>query len=549
MRLRFALPARDIEWAPLLLRFSAVAAGAFFIAADPAASLDPTPLRVGISPVGSAGALIGLTVTGVVHAFAPRITIMGNSLDEVILPFDLILVSLLVRSTSPEASVFYLYFPLVLAWSTVGMGIWRGFVAGVLAAAVFAIVAGPSVEASALVYGGFILPLFGAVCGAAQWTRRRRLNDQLRRARAVQEQLRQVQRTHVAMAAMAPLQLHARVEGFLDLAVDLTQADVAAAALLDEDGAPVVRGVRNLERAVWGERRLSPEGGLARRLLSEGTPLATEDAAADPSWTEVFNGAGVRAAAAVPFRIQGQVIGFSLVGRRDGRRFRVEDLQSLTLLADETAVILHDGQVQEQLRELLYSAVRTLVAALEAKDPYTRGHSQRVSSTAVAIATALGLSAAEVEHIRLAGLLHDIGKIATPEDILRKTGPLTPEERAVVNQHAERGAAILAEMRPFRPLAELVLSHQESYDGSGYPDGVAAEAIPIGARIIRVADAFDAIISDRPYRRGKPLAQAADELRQMAGRALDPEVVETFLRVLITKPPFDIQLRMWRERS
>jgi putative nucleotidyltransferase with HDIG domain len=538
-----------VEWAPLLLRFTAVATGAFFILTDPAASLDPTPLRIGVAPAVSAAALAGLTLTGLILAFAPRITIMGTSLDEVLLPFDLILVSLLVRATSPESSVFYLYFPLVLAWSTVGVGIWRGMVAGVLAAAVFAIVAGPSVEESAIVYGALVLPLFGAVCGAAQWTRRRRLNDQLRRAHAAQEQLRQMQRTQMAMAAMAPLQLHARVEGFLDLVVDLTEADVAAAVLVDEEGAPVVRGVRHLERREWEARRFPPEEGLAKRMLTEGTPLTTEDAGADPLWTAVFDGAPIHSAAAVPLRIQSQVIGFALVGRRNGGRFRADDLASLTLLADESAVILHDGQIQEQLRELLYSAVRTLVAALEAKDPYTRGHSQRVAGAAVAIATELGLDPAEVEHIRLAGLLHDIGKIATPEDILRKMGPLTPEERVVVNQHAERGAAILAEMRPFRPLAELVLSHQESYDGSGYPDGLAGEAIPIGARIIRVADAFDAIISDRPYRRGKPLTQATDELRQMAGRVLDPEVVEVFLRVLATKPPFDIQLRMWRERS
>ncbi|MGH2453850.1 MAG: HD-GYP domain-containing protein [bacterium] len=549
MKLRLAGFFQEIEWAPLLLRFGAVAAGALFILIDAAAPLDPTPLRASVAPGVSALALAGLSLTGVILAFAPRVAIMGSPLDEIVLPFDLILVSLLVRSTSPEASVFYLYFPLVLAWSTVGMGLWRGFVAGVLAAAVFAIVAGPSIEERALFFGGLVLPLFGAVCGAAQWTRRRRLNEQLRRARAAQEQLRQLKRAHVAVAALAPLQLHARVEGFLDLAVDLAQADVAAAALLDEEGVPVVRGVRNLGGREWEMRRLPVEEGLAGRILSEGAALTTEDAGADPAWRALFDGVSIRAAAAVPFSIQGQVIGFSLVGRRNGGRFRSEDLQSLTLLADETAVILHDGQIQAQLRDLLYSAVRTLVAALEAKDPYTRGHSQRVSGTAVAIATERGLPAQEVEQIRLAGLLHDIGKIATPEEILHKNGPLTPQERSVVNQHAERGAAILGEMRPFRPLAELVLSHQESFDGSGYPDGLAGEAIPIGARILRVADAFDAMISDRPYRRGKPMAQATDELRQMAGRVLDPEIVETFLRVLATKPPFEIQLRMWRERS
>ncbi|MBI3976165.1 MAG: GAF domain-containing protein, partial [Armatimonadetes bacterium] len=460
MKPRFALSVREIAWAPLVLRVTAVAAGALFILIDPAASLDPAPLRASVAPAVSVAALAGLVVTGAILAFATRVTILGSSLDEVLLPFDLILVSLLVRSTSPEASIFYLYFPLVLAWSTVGMGIWRGIVAGGLAAAVFAIVAGPSVAEGAIFAGALVLPIFGAVCGAAQWSRRRALGDQLRRARSAQKHLRRFERAQAAVAAMAPLQLRARVEGFLDLAVDLARADVAAAALIDEEGTPIVRGVRNLEGQEWEARRFAPEEGLFGRLIHDGTPLATDDAAVDPLWAAVFDGAGIHAAAAVPFRIQDRVIGFSLVGRREGGRFRAEDLASLTLLADETAVILHDGQIQEQLRDLLYSAVNTLVAALEAKDPYTRGHSQRVATTAVAIATDLGLPPQEVEHIRLAGLLHDIGKIATPEGILHKSGPLTPEERAVVNQHAERGAAILAEMRPFRPLAELVLSHQ-----------------------------------------------------------------------------------------
>jgi HD-GYP domain-containing protein (c-di-GMP phosphodiesterase class II) len=166
----------------------------------------------------------------------------------------------------------------------------------------------------------------------------------------------------------------------------------------------------------------------------------------------------------------------------------------------------------------------------------------------VAIATEIGLGAEEVERIQWASLLHDIGKIGTPEAILRKRGPLTEEERAVMNLHPERGAAILGQMSPFRALVEYVRFHQEAYDGTGYPQGLTGEAIPLGARIIRIADTFDALISDRPYRRGRTVAEAVGELQTMAGKALDPRLVDVFLRILQVKPPFEVQLRLWRER-
>jgi diguanylate cyclase (GGDEF)-like protein/putative nucleotidyltransferase with HDIG domain len=210
--------------------------------------------------------------------------------------------------------------------------------------------------------------------------------------------------------------------------------------------------------------------------------------------------------------------------------------------------VWHDrAQARRNTLDVLYSSIKILTAALGARDAGTVAHCQRVASTAVAIAMEMGLPADEVERIKLAGLLHDIGKLMIPEAILQKPSALTPAEWVVVRQHPERGAAMLQGAGPYRHLVDLILYHQESYDGTGYPDGLTGRDIPLGARIIRVADTFDAMTSDRPYRPRKTLEQAREELREMAGRALDPNVVDALLRLLETMAPLDVALTMRRE--
>jgi putative nucleotidyltransferase with HDIG domain len=210
--------------------------------------------------------------------------------------------------------------------------------------------------------------------------------------------------------------------------------------------------------------------------------------------------------------------------------------------------VWHDrAEARRDTLAVLHSSIKILTAALGARDAGTVAHCQRVASTAVALAMELGLAPDEVERIKLASLLHDIGKLMIPEAILQKPGSLTPAEWEVVRQHPERGAAMLQDAEPYRHLVDLILYHQEAYDGTGYPDGLAGRDIPLGARIIRVADTFDAMTSDRPYRPRKSLEQAKLELREMAGRALDPNVVEALLRLLQTMAPLDVALTMRRE--
>lgn len=537
----------DTTRSVLVLRLAAVGVGVLFVLVDPSAGLaGALPHRSPSGPLLLLGLLAASTVLGPLLLARARHRARAEAAW---LAADLLLVGGLTRLTAGADSVFYLYFPVVLAWSPVGTGPLRGALAGLAAAAVFSLLAGAESGLRAVVQTGVLLPLLGGVLGSARLLHRRSLLSRLEAARAARAQWQRLDRVASTVRQMAALPLETRVDRFLAELLEVGRADVGLVALLDEDGVPTVAGVRNLELREWRGRRVLPDSGVVARVLEAGEVAVTERMDLDPEWTESFAGLEVAAALALPLQIEGRPLGFALAGRYNGRRFSRDDVEALRVLAAQATVAIHDARVQEQLRDLLYSAVNTLTAALEAKDPYTRGHSQRVATSAAAIAAEMGLPPEQVEQIRLASLLHDIGKIATPEHILRKRGSLSAEERLIVNQHAERGAAILREMRPFRPLVDLVLHHQESYDGTGYPDGLAGEAIPLGARIIRVADTFDALVSDRPYRRGKSLTEAVEEVRRMAGTTLDPAVVETFLRVLATKPPFDIQLRMWREGS
>ena len=186
-------------------------------------------------------------------------------------------------------------------------------------------------------------------------------------------------------------------------------------------------------------------------------------------------------------------------------------------------------RLYQQLQRAIYQSLLGLANALEAKDPYTRGHSERVGAWGRSVAAALGLSADEIETVGQAGLLHDIGKIGVPETVIRKQGPLDADEWALMRRHPLIGAQIVAAFEFFKRGAEVIRYHHERCDGTGYPDGLAGAAIPLGARIVAVADVYDALTSDRPYRRALSHRAAVEHLVEQAGRALDEEIVAAFI--------------------
>ncbi|MEO8228141.1 MAG: HD domain-containing phosphohydrolase [Chloroflexota bacterium] len=203
-----------------------------------------------------------------------------------------------------------------------------------------------------------------------------------------------------------------------------------------------------------------------------------------------------------------------------------------TLLAIPAAVIARALRYIRQLEGETRSAVATMAQVVDDRDSSTFHHSERVASYAVSLAGELGLDQSLIELIEQAASVHDLGKIGVPDRVLLKPGPLTTDERATMWLHTQIGARILSQFHLFRSGAEIVLHHHEAFDGSGYPGGLAGDAIPLGARVVAVADAFDAMTSDRPYRRALSVDEAVDRFRIGSGRQWDPAVVSAMLRLL-----------------
>jgi putative two-component system response regulator len=194
------------------------------------------------------------------------------------------------------------------------------------------------------------------------------------------------------------------------------------------------------------------------------------------------------------------------------------------------------GGPPTSLPQAVLDTVTSLAFAIDAKDHYTQGHSQKVSAYAALIAEALEMSDAEVEEIRLGAILHDIGKVGIPENILNKNGPLNPEEWETMKAHVKFGAKILEPLTPLARVREMVLHHHEYFDGSGYPNAFAGEQIPLGARIIAIADAYDTITSDRTYKKARSAVDALAELERCANAQFDGNLVGVFVRAMRQLP-------------
>ena len=223
----------------------------------------------------------------------------------------------------------------------------------------------------------------------------------------------------------------------------------------------------------------------------------------------------------------------------ENRRLRLENLRFQlhleSLVAEKTAQLRQINadlqRANEELKRSHDMMLEALGDALDLKDAETEGHSKRVTAFTIAIARAMGLSAEEVEAIAHGAFLHDIGKMAIRDSVLRKPGPLDPEEVEEMQKHCELGYQMVRKIPFLKDAAEIVYAHQERWDGSGYPRGLKGEEIPLGARIFAIADTLDAITSDRPYRDAQSYQWAREEIERWSGRQFDPVIVRVFLNM------------------
>lgn len=321
----------------------------------------------------------------------------------------------------------------------------------------------------------------------------------------------------------------------IDSACKLMRSEKGSLMLLNHDtNELVIDASRGLSQEVIATTRVKYGEGIAGRVAQTGKSIYVENIETDVRFMRSNN---LRYTSnsfiSVPLRVKNRVIGvLNINSKEESHRFEERDVRLLTILADQAAMTLENIELYSNLQNFYLEMVQTLARAIDAKDAYTHDHADRARKYARMIGTKLNLPEVMIRHIEYAALMHDIGKIGIDETILHKPGKLTPEEREIIKRHPAIGNRIIAPVAFLSPVAPMVLYHQEWFNGQGYPEGLSGEEIPLGARIVAVIDAYDAITSDRPYRKALSREIAIEELNKGAGVQFDPKVVKAFLDIL-----------------
>jgi HD-GYP domain-containing protein (c-di-GMP phosphodiesterase class II) len=325
----------------------------------------------------------------------------------------------------------------------------------------------------------------------------------------------------------------------------LLNAEACSLFLIDERTEELVLQLSSQQDSQIEQVRMPANQGIIGEVVVTGQTIQVDDAAHDTRHYIGFDqrsGFTTRSILAVPLVARsvdlGRDRGFSetriiggleAINKKSGR-FTPEDSELLRRLANEAATVLIVAQLYNDSNELLFDVVRAITAAIDAKDPYTVGHSERVSDFSVEIAREMGLSPEEIYHLRFGSLFHDVGKIGIPDAILTKPGKLTDEEYQKMKAHPVIGSKILGHVRLFEDELNVMVEHHERLDGKGYPNGLSDGQISRTGRIVAVADVFDAMTSDRPYREAIPVDHVFDYMKSKVNIEFDKECVDALIR-------------------
>ena len=333
-----------------------------------------------------------------------------------------------------------------------------------------------------------------------------------------------------------------------ELVLDRILANVKKVVYHEATNIMLIEGdVVRVVRRQGDEKYISAAAVLNRKMPVDGTPSLTNilrtglpeivhDTLQHPEWVYLPESKWVRSYLGAPIRNKGKMIGFLNLNSNTPNFFTEEHAENLLAFADQAGVAIENSRLfnglQDANDELLAAYDTTLegwVRALDLRDKETEGHSQRVTRITLALAEKLGLSEEELLHIRRGALLHDIGKIGISDTILHKAGPLTPKERSIMSQHPIYSHEMLSSIDFLRPAMDIPYCHHERWDGQGYPRGLIAEEIPLAARIFAIVDVWDALVSDRPYRKAMPPSEVIVYLRENAETHFDPSLIEPFV--------------------
>jgi len=331
-----------------------------------------------------------------------------------------------------------------------------------------------------------------------------------------------------------------KLEDVLKIAVDrvssILNVEVCSILLInDKTGRLAIKYAKGLEQKIVRETALEMGDKISGWVVKYNKPVFVRNIEkgirfAKRNQERYYN----KSLMSVPLATRDKVMGVLNVNNKKTRKiFNLDDFRLLKQMAAQVAIVIENARLYKRLSDLYMRTITSLAATIDARDHYTRKHSEMVAKYAVAIAEAMKLAPEQVELIRQASHLHDIGKIGVHDFILLKPGKLTEEEWEEVKLHSVKGAEILQPLVVFLDgVIDMVRQHHERYDGRGYPGYYRGRDIEIGARIMAVADAFDAMVSGRPYKKAYSREKAIEELRENSGTQFDPEIVETFLGVL-----------------
>ncbi|MHC5019322.1 MAG: HD domain-containing phosphohydrolase [Planctomycetota bacterium] len=330
--------------------------------------------------------------------------------------------------------------------------------------------------------------------------------------------------------------LAAGLDQLLPLLCDTFEADRATVLLLNAGSGELTRAAQLDRTGAAPGADVQVSRTLLARVADTRQSMLSYDAVADARLDEAASLVTnrVRSLMCAPLVRQEKVFGvLYLDTEQSERRFTPEDLRLFTALAGRTALVVANAQLNQELRGLFFNTLEAMVDAIQMKDPYTRGHSERVRRYSLLLAREMDLPAEVRRKLQISAVLHDVGKIGMPDRLLFNTDELTPEERIEVQEHPSTGARFLEKIPPLHDAIDGVKYHHENYDGSGYPDGLAGEDIPLQGRIVAVADTFDACTTNRPYQKGVSRPEAIKILRRLKGGRLDPAMVDLFEQALL----------------